>query len=350
MGFFSLGKKILPMTLLFKIKYLKLSLQQKKLNTENNSPRIFYLDSPHYGNIGDQAIAFAIKEFAKKNFGDYEFVEIQQCEVAKYITFLKRNLNNNDIIFLTGGGNMGNIYRIFEATRRIIINNFRKNKIIVFPQTIDYEDDFFGKLSKKMSVKIYSSHPNLIICAREKTSYSKMKELYPENKIILCPDIVLYLDTYKFGLKREKIGICLRDDCEKSINSKTVELIKTKISNSGKEKEEFSTVLKTERVNNNTRTKIIENKLKQISSYEFVITDRLHTMIFCAITETPCIVFENSNKKISGVYNWIKMYSFINFITNDEDFSAAFEKLINYQYSELSPTLEFDEIINAIKE
>lgn len=49
------------------------------------------------------------------------------------------------------------------------------------------------------------------------------------------------------------------------------------------------------------------NLLNEISQLDIVITDRLHGMIFCYITGTPCIVFDNDNHKISETYKkWLK--------------------------------------------
>ena len=54
------------------------------------------------------------------------------------------------------------------------------------------------------------------------------------------------------------------------------------------------------------RTKAVNEKLLEISSYGFVITDMLHCMISCVITNTPCIAIDNISGKIGGVYEWIK--------------------------------------------
>ena len=53
--------------------------------------------------------------------------------------------------------------------------------------------------------------------------------------------------------------------------------------------------------------------LRKIASSKLVITDRLHAMIFCYITETPCIVFDNISRKVSGVYEWIKDCDYIRY-------------------------------------
>ena len=126
-------KNLIPLNLFFWLKYRNEFKNSKSINS-SSSKRIYYLDSPEYGNLGDQAIALAIREFAKKQFPSYEFIEILQKDLPFYIGSLKKNIRNDDLIFLTGGGNMGNLYRTYEAARRFVIKKFPNIHIVVFPQ------------------------------------------------------------------------------------------------------------------------------------------------------------------------------------------------------------------------
>lgn len=150
-----------------------------------------FLDAASYNNLGDQAIAYAMSEFLKNEFKDYKYIEVSDNEIVRNIKYIRKNTNSKDIICLTGGGNMGTLYPRYEAIRRMIIKNFPNNKIVIFPQTIDYENNKYGKKEFEKSKKIYNKHRKLLICARENRSYKIMKEAY--NNVILVPDIVLYL-------------------------------------------------------------------------------------------------------------------------------------------------------------
>ena len=51
----------------------------------------------------------------------------------------------------------------------------------------------------------------------------------------------------------------------------------------------------------------VEKLLKNsFGNRKLIITDRLHGMIFSAITNTPCIALANSTGKVKGVYDWIR--------------------------------------------
>ena len=69
---------------------------------------------------------------------------------------------------------------------------------------------------------------------------------------------------------------------------------------------------------------------EHFASSGLVITDRLHGMIFCAITNTPFIVLNNSNGKVRGVFNeWIKNNYPIAFADSKNDLSAKRNDVIS---------------------
>ena len=54
--------------------------------------------------------------------------------------------------------------------------------------------------------------------------------------------------------------------------------------------------------------------LNEFLRCKVVITDRLHGMLFAAITKTPCIVTKSLDYKITGTYEWIKDLNYIKFV------------------------------------
>ena len=107
--------------------------------------------------------------------------------------------------------------------------------------------------------------------------------------------------------KRENILLCLRTDREKVLRDEELFEIKKSIEGTFKSSliDYTDTVLKYD-IYPNERRKKVHDKLEQFGNYKLVITDRLHGMIFAAITGTPCIAINNSNKKVEKVYQWIK--------------------------------------------
>lgn len=67
------------------------------------------------------------------------------------------------------------------------------------------------------------------------------------------------------------------------------------------------------------RDMVLQDKWTEFGSVGLVITDQLQSMIFAAITGTPCIAVDNVSKKVSGVYAWIKDLPYIRVLENPTD-------------------------------
>ena len=187
--------KLLSQQKINKIQYILGNIHYRKFKQLKHKKKIFYMLIPIHGNLGDQAIAYASKTFLEDKFSDYEIIEINYADTYKYSKPIKGVLNKDDLIFLHGGGNMGNHYIHEEEARRHIIDKFKDNKIVSFTQTIYFSNDSTGKFELNKTKKVYNSHPNLTIMAREDKSYEKMKFEFKNANIIECPDIVFYLNN-----------------------------------------------------------------------------------------------------------------------------------------------------------
>lgn len=303
-------KKILPMEWNYEIKNFPKRFQGKTLNLDNkrNETRFFFLDAASYNNMGDQAIAHAMATFLQKEFPDREYVEVSERDFLRNLNYLKNAIKDKDIICMSGGGNMGNLYPKYEAIRRKVIKNFPNNRIIVFPQTLDYETDKYGQRELKRSAEVYNRHKNLIVCAREEKSFKMMSSLY--RNVVLIPDIVIYLNGClgrEINVRRNKVGICLRSDCESILGESVRQELFKEVKKQYAEVCMLTTMDdKYREIDDKLRWNLIKNKLIQFSECKVVVTDRLHGMIFCIITGTPCIAIDNSNQKVSGVLSLVK--------------------------------------------
>lgn len=305
----------------------------KELKKYKNQKKILYTLTPTHGNLGDHAIVYASLRFLEDNFEDYKLIEITFEDIYKYSRYLKKILREDDIIAMPGGGNMGNHYIWEERARRHIIDEFKNIKIISFPQTIYFSNDSEGKKEFEITKQIYNSNENLILLAREDLSYNTMKNNFKNCNVIKCPDSVFYLNKKlikKGNIKRSNIMTCLRQDKETYVsNNKKEELIYRLKQNY--ENVVVSDTVLTERVDKYKR----ENRLIEIWDKFFeskvVITDRLHGMIFCAITQTPCIVTRSLDHKVVESHKWIKDLNYIKMVDdlNFENIQSIIDELID---------------------
>lgn len=268
-----------------------------------------------YSNLGDVAITYAQEKFLMDLFPEYQIVDFPITQTFHQMKELKNIINEDDIITLVGGGNTGDFYDSTEYARQLFIKKFPDNKIVSFPQTIDFSNTKKGKHLFNIAKKVYGNHQNLILMAREEKSYEIYKKNFPNNKVFLFPDIVLYLDQSKPTFERKGITLTLRTDNEKAINIQQQEKMIKELENKYGSVQFYDTDIKKKLPKIQDR----KNELKKIWTVfkhsEVVVTDRLHGMVFCAITGTPCVAINNTNQKVSRVYNkWLIGTKFVKMI------------------------------------
>lgn len=280
-----------------------------------NKPRCLIFLAADYGNLGDVAITYAQKKYLQDHFPDYDIIEVPAAKTLTAIRSIKHQIQSEDIITVIGGGNMGDMYGDIELLRLMVVRAFKNNRIILFPQTIDYSNSSDANWLKRLSQKIYSSHPRLTMTAREHVSYETMQCLYPTVDVRLVPDIVMGLDE-KNNVQRENIvTICLRNDKEKADNTKIVENILDECANRHLKHKFYDTHIGGDRYTESQKYEELRKIWDQFRKSKFVITDRLHGMIFAFITGTPAIVLPNSNFKVEGCYQWICNCGYIQMIS-----------------------------------
>lgn len=307
----------------------------KKSFKYRKNRNIILMNTPEHTNIGDHAIAEAEKLFLKRNFPQYGIIEITDEMYYKYRSEVKKYVNKEDIIVITGGGFLGSLWmEKGESAVRNIMTDYSENKIIIFPQTLYFEENEYGNYEKNISQQVYRSCKDLIIMLREEMSYKTASDLIgnPE-RCILVPDIVLSLKGYDFERERKKAALCLKS-CKESILSEKhkqilVELVQKRVGITDK-----ITMHADSPIDVKERWKIIKSKIEEIGSYKVVITDALHCMILCAISGTPCIAINNISGKLKGVYQWISKLQYIEFVDNLGQIDNALEKVINISNSE----------------
>lgn len=288
--------------------------------------RFIVMGIPHHGNLGDNAIAVAEEQLLNRYFTEYKKYYMQEEFLDVCCQRAKRFIHEEDVILLHGGGNIGDTYVVPEKGRRKVIETFPNNKIIIFPQTAYFSDTEKGRKELEISKKIYNNHKHLVILAREKKSYDFIKQSFISAKVYLTPDIVMTLN--KAADKPRKGALLLfRKDIEKTLNTQSVEQIKNIIS------KRFETCYISDmnfgdKILNNVageyRTHLLNEKFNEFQSSEIVITDRLHGMIFAAITQTPCIVFSSLTHKIVESYSWLNNLEYIQLC---EDINFLDEKI-----------------------
>lgn len=296
-------------------------------NEKDCKQRAFLIGTCVNGNLGDQAISYNSIRFIKECL-KLQLIEVNVDQYWHQRAELIKLIRPNDIIFIQGGGNIGDEYMGAEFCRRDLLKKLTNNTIISLPQTVSFSETLHGKYEKMVSKVIYAHHKQHIIFAREKFSYEELKILFPSVSVQLAPDIVLLYSDYNFKCTRQnKALLCLREDCEGIINSEEKKSIYNKL------KKRFDIVQATdtfvEKVIISNRRGMIEKKLQEFASAKLIITDRLHGMVMAALSGTPCVVLPNYNHKVQGVYQWIQYLGSVRFVENVSELENAIDAVLS---------------------
>lgn len=294
-----------------KVDLLLLKLRLKPLNyfnfnIRNDKKRIYIFLAADYGNLGDVAITYAQHKFLSSTFKDYVITEIPISQTLKGLEYVRRTIKKDDIVTTVGGGNMGDLYEQIENFRQLVIEYFPNNKIISFPQTIDFSETNEGQKALKKTQKTYQSHKQLLLLAREQKTFDFFQKHFPKNKSLLVPDIVMTLNFVEPSYPRRGAVICLREDKEKKLTKAQNEELENNIKSNYTETIYRDTHIGTDYMSLRYRVRELFSIWNTFKKAELVVTDRLHGMIFCFITNTPAIVLLNNNHKVQSSYEWIK--------------------------------------------
>lgn len=273
-------------------------------------PKAAYLVfTPEHGNLGDHAIAQSEKLLFKEL--GVQFIEITENKLKELnrLNFLR--VINRRTVFVHGGGYLGTLWMNCEYMLRDIIQQNPKAKIVLFPNTIYYENNEFGQEEFEISKSIYNSHKNLKIFAREHNSYLVMQQAY--NNVYLVPDMVLLMNQCKPQIERNGCILCLRRDLEKTRSDEEEQIITETAHHLFGDDVHLLDMVSDYPIFIEQRDEELEKQYSAFRHAKLVITDRLHGMIFAAITGTPCIVINSKSPKVKGCYEWVKDLEYIQF-------------------------------------
>ena len=276
---------------------------------------VVYLDYPVYRNIGDLFIMLGTEKFLSENNYSVEFRAMGNLVGSPNIT-----VSEDTVILLQGGGNFGDLHPRFQRYREKILENFRKNKIIILPQTIY----FSSRQQLLKSADVFRRHNNLHLCVRDKQSYNIASKYFCDN-VYLIPDMAHYLWPIekRTTVKTRDVLFLIRGDMESG--SVPEDLI---------QKKKFwvdwddiiginqiyvircfiiahiaAHILERRRLIHKLWIRYVnwltDRTLSFLSQHHHIVTSRLHGHLLALLLDIPCTLLDNSYGKNSAyVKSW----------------------------------------------
>ncbi len=277
---------------------------------------ILLLDTPEHENIGDHAIALAQLQLLREACPGRAVCEVTAQQLDGQEAEFAALTPAGKTLFIPGGGFLGCLWPLEEERFRRIVKAFHRQRLVVFPQTVTFDlSTGEGREYLRQSQQIYGAHPDLTVFVREEKSLEFLQTHFPGVRTYLVPDTVLLLEAELPRLAREGVILCLRGDLEKKLTEEDHAAIRQALADVFPRWPVKSTdTVAAHAIAPGKRQRAVWEKLKEFASARLVVTDRLHGMVFAALTATPCIALGNSNGKVRGVYRWLEGLGYVYYL------------------------------------
>lgn len=337
------------------------NLERKRLKavrryvTAPKGKKVYIIGLPEHTNLGDSAIAMVQEKFLRAYIpADAQIKTVSFPDYERDRNAIRRRIPAGSLVTQLGGGNMGSQWLNEEYFRRNVLGDLPDSPMVIFPQTIYYGQAEQDRKEEQASVPIYNDRAGLTITAREQRSFEIMKSLYPKAEILLVPDIVLWADMATFGVKptkRDGILLCLRSDAERALSDEERESLLRAANRTGM-RVTLTDMHSNCWITQENRAGKVREKMEEFASAKLVITDRLHGMIFAALTGTPCIVLGNYNHKVQGTYDWISYLPYIRYARSAgevEQLMPDLLKMENCVYDKTPLLPYYEKLVQVVK-
>ena len=134
------------------------------------------IDFPNHSNVGDNAIWLGEIAWLAEAGIDVRY----RCDVRSYRrTALAQSLDDDGVIFIHGGGNLGDLWPRHQRLREQVICDFPDRPIVQLPQTIH----FSNRASLASARAAFDRHPDFTLLARDQPSLALARNEFRARSI-----------------------------------------------------------------------------------------------------------------------------------------------------------------------
>lgn len=277
---------------------------------QREEKKAILLGTPYHSNLGDHAQTYCIRKWLSVNYPDYRIVEIDSpyndhVDMHPYYELLKEKLTKVDRIFIQSGCHLTDLFENELEVIMSAVDVFKEFPIISFPQTVYFTDD---KRAAEVANKLITNN-NLLLMTRGSASDECAKSLGIPNTYKAPDAVSMLIGTMNLNYSdsgRSGFLVCKRtEDLEHKYVLKDLNESLTKIKTFVGDYiiEDTTLDCNYEEIKWN-REYYIRRIISQMAQRKFVITDRMHGLIFSLVASTPVIVMATSTPKVRSAAKW----------------------------------------------
>lgn len=308
-------------------------------NCPESQSKLFYLGITAHSNLGDMAQYYCIHNWILNNYSKHKLIEVEADTVvnekSNFIGLLKKEYRNNDIILFQSGYTTQDLGGVHDLMHRTIIDALPDSHILMMPQTVFFQ----YRENKLRSARIYNRAHNMLFLARDKVSYETAKEMMPDVRVQLFPDIVTSLiGKYNFNNRRQGINLCRRNDGEKYYSDEELTSLTKRFEQHTSVTVSDTTIKVPFTELRNNCQKYIEKQIEDFSKFEVVVTDRYHGTIFALAAGTPVVIIKTTDHKVITGADWFKEI-YDDYVCVAKDLDDAYQSVLAIRKRKLSHQL-----------
>jgi exopolysaccharide biosynthesis predicted pyruvyltransferase EpsI len=145
------------------------------------------IDFPDHANVGDSAIWLGERLALQRACLQPAYV----CTMEDYdSSALRAAVGEGAVIFLHGGGNLGDLYPAHQRFRERVAADFPRNRIVQLPQTVNFR----RRANAERARSVFNAHSDFTLMVRDRASHELATMLF-ERPPMLCPDAAFVLGS-----------------------------------------------------------------------------------------------------------------------------------------------------------
>lgn len=321
---------------------IQTALEGMQLALPNRKPCIFIFGVPFHSNLGDQAQTFCLLKWIETYLPQYQVCTTTfVTATSARLKMIRRRFREGDVLICHSGYHMTDLYQEKDVYEKII-KLFPNEVVRVMPQTIYFQ----LQENAEKCAEIFNSHGKCILLCRDNHSYETAQSLFSACRTHLYPDIVTSLIGV-FPVKqpdvREGVLFCMRNDKEAFYSKEQIAEVRKKIENHYPTRISDTTVNISPRTIARNRHRILSETFADMSKSRVVVTDRYHGTIFSLISNTPVIVINSADHKLSSGVKWFpeSFSKHVFFAENLSDIPELVDQIMQQEHpSPLPPYFE----------
>ena len=303
--------------------------------------RIVLLDAPDHPNVGDQAILLGELAFLRRHFPS------ARLHVASYTTYhagLAETVRGADVVFLHGGGNFGDIWPTHHEFRLHILETYRQQRLIQFPQSISFSDDAVLQRTRAAIAACSSFH----LLARDRRALAFAREQF-DCPVTLCPDMAFAMGP--LSPRRPSLDVFCLFRTDKEVLEQKAEAVARHLTEAGLSHEmgDWLDESRSAKYLHGLMRRVSKRRVAPgaVASYgshafefyarsrlkrgiamlsrgELVLTDRLHGFILSTLLGRRRIVWDSLDGKIGAFHaSWLEDDEGVRFLDSVDDLRLA---------------------------